>query len=417
MDQKSVELIERKIGYIFRNETLLEQAFTRSSYAHEHDDVQDNEVLEFIGDEALDFIVTKELIGSYSRWKNEVGYYRSPLDQGRLTELKKNCVDSSALSKCIGRLGLVQYLRMGNGDIAGHVELQQSVKEDLFEAIVGAVTLDSNWDLQAIRILVTVMQAGQTELTSNVYYREESLWKYNQKKNAYLQACEEKKSAEDLQQLKDEVEFLWGTVENEAEQDYDDAMSSLDPNGSDDVVAFVERPLDYVGMLQRYIQAYKADLPSYSYTQKSRNGALTFTCTCQFALTKEVVVFTYTASNQKQARQGAAQKGYQYCRDYFENVIGADIDEVEYSSNEGDAKKLLSQVTEDNAVSTLNRLYQLTWFDKPVYSFSSKQDENDALIWTCTCSFANGRSFNAQAPSKNAAKKKASFLAVKQAAE
>lgn len=90
MDQKSVELIERKIGYIFRNETLLEQAFTRSSYAHEHDDVQDNEVLEFIGDEALDFIVTKELIGSYSRWKNEVGYYRSPLDQGRLTELKKN---------------------------------------------------------------------------------------------------------------------------------------------------------------------------------------------------------------------------------------------------------------------------------------------------------------------------------------
>lgn len=417
MDPKSVEKIERTIGYIFRNEALLEQAFTRSSYAHEHDDAQDNEVLEFIGDEALDFIVAKELVGSYSHWKNKVGYYQSPFDQGRLTELKKSCVDSVALSKCIDRLGLAQYLRMGKGDIANHVESQQSVKEDLFEAIVGAATLDSDWDLQAIHTLVTVMQAGVTGFRTNVYYREESLWEYNQKKNAYLEACDEKKPAGNLLKLREEIDLFWDKVEDEAEQDCDDALSSVDPDNPDEPITLTERPVDYVGRLQRYLQAYKADLPNYSYIHENQNGVLSFTCSCQFALTKETVVFTYTASNQKQARQGAAQKGYKYCRNYFENVLGVDVDEMEYYNDEEETHKLVGEATEDNAVSTLNRLYQLARIGKPVYSFSSKQDENDILIWTCVCSVAGGGSCSATASNKNTAKKKAAFLAVKKAEE
>ncbi len=55
-----IYIIEEKIGYEFENKMLLQQAFTRRSYSNEHN-CEDNEVLEFIGDKVLDFIVVKIL--------------------------------------------------------------------------------------------------------------------------------------------------------------------------------------------------------------------------------------------------------------------------------------------------------------------------------------------------------------------
>ena len=418
MDQKSVEAIEKKIGYIFRNEILLEQAFTRSSYAHEHDGVRDNEVLEFIGDEALDFIVAKNFIGSYSGRRKKDGYYDFALNQGRLTELKKECVDSVILSKCIDDLGFAQYLRMGNSDVVGHVERQQSVKEDLFEAILGAVTLDSNWDLQAIHTAATMMQTGKTAFAGNVFYRQDSLWEYNQKKNDYLIALEENRPAEELGKMKEEVDYLWNKTQDEAEQDYEDIVGASDPtDDSDSPIDLEPRPLDYVGMLQRYVQTLNCDLPNYSYTHKTENGILSFTCICTFSIAKDNVSFSFSAKNQKLARQGAAQKGYSYCRDFYANVIGADILEIEQGNAEDKAKKLLQEAAEDNAVSILNELGQIVVFVEPTYNFSVEKDQQGSLIWTCTCSLNEKDVFSAQASNKNTAKRKAAFLAIQKVPE
>ena len=53
-----IRRIENTIGYSFRNKDLLQQAFVRTSYSQENGG-QNNEVLEFIGDKALDFTVIR----------------------------------------------------------------------------------------------------------------------------------------------------------------------------------------------------------------------------------------------------------------------------------------------------------------------------------------------------------------------
>ena len=54
-------------------------------------------------------------------------------------------------------LGFHNYLYMSEGDAKNTVQEQDSVKEDLFEAIIGAVTLDCNWDMAKITAVVKQM--------------------------------------------------------------------------------------------------------------------------------------------------------------------------------------------------------------------------------------------------------------------
>jgi len=413
MDQKIVVTIERKIGYIFRNEILLEQAFTRSSYAHEHQYACDNEVLEFIGDEALDYAVSKEIVSDYRHHKNEKGFYCPPTDVGILTDFKKECVDSAALSACIDHLELAQFLLMGNSDIANHVNEQQSVKEDLFEAILGAIVLDSDWDTRSISIAVRMMQSGVTSLyTGDYYFREETIWDYNQKKNQYLLAKDNGETGETLSQLKEEAELLWSQANDEAQQDADEVYAHYDSEKPGAVISFSKSPVDYVGLLQRYLQALKIDLPNYVYSNQHQADKSGFLCTCSFDFYKRHVVFSFLGRNQKEARQGAAQKGYLYCKDYLSYQFGVDIDDIEHTNNQETAKEVLALANEENAVSSLNQLFQITGIGKPSYDYVSEKDAEGKLVWTCTCHLGFHEPVSAKAFTKIEAKRKAAFLMI-----
>ena len=62
MDKKlGFEMVQGQIGYKFKNIDLLNQAFTRRSYTEENGG-ENNEILEFIGDKALDLAVVKVLV-------------------------------------------------------------------------------------------------------------------------------------------------------------------------------------------------------------------------------------------------------------------------------------------------------------------------------------------------------------------
>ena len=158
--------IEDTIGYEFDNRDLLQQAFVRRSYSAENGG-QNNEVLEFIGDKALDLAVIRLMMDrfgtitddkAYSEFKlRNPKYFQTKLSEGEFTDIKKDLVEKKALAKCIDSLGFNQYLIMGNGDINNNAQDSESVKEDLFEAIVGAVTIDSNWNLDIITDVVEAM--------------------------------------------------------------------------------------------------------------------------------------------------------------------------------------------------------------------------------------------------------------------
>ena len=167
------EAIENQIGYPFTNKKLLKQAFTRRSYSQEHGG-ENNEVLEFYGDKVLEFIVGR----LFSEWYGEIqesnrpqtrsgiyafnqlepnGQYHSDYNEGELTEFRKLLVSRQTLAQRIYDLDLESYLRLGKGDEKNGVRDKDSVKEDLFEAILGAVALDSKWDIKKMQDAVEVM--------------------------------------------------------------------------------------------------------------------------------------------------------------------------------------------------------------------------------------------------------------------
>lgn len=159
-DQETINDIQDKIEYTFDNQELLEQAFTRRSYSMENGG-EDNEVLEFIGDAALNLVAVKilrEEFGYFNNlWETYESTFSSDKDEGQLTEIKKRIVRKSTLANAIDDLGLQNYLIMGRGDSKKHVEQSNSTKEDLFEAIIGAIALETNWDINIIQKTVEHM--------------------------------------------------------------------------------------------------------------------------------------------------------------------------------------------------------------------------------------------------------------------
>lgn len=155
MKENIIKKIEGIVSYKFQNKKLLAQAFTRKSYAKEHPGALDNEVLEFIGDGVLSYSVLLHLIDSHTDKQNH-GLV-STKSESQLTELRKKLVQKSMLAKKMDELGIVEYLKVGKGDHQQKVITQESIKEDLFEAIIGAVAIDCNFNQKKIDTAVKVM--------------------------------------------------------------------------------------------------------------------------------------------------------------------------------------------------------------------------------------------------------------------
>ena len=69
--EKNIEAIEEIIGYVFRDKSLLRQAFTRASFCNENnyrqrEPYQSNEVLEFFGDSILSAAIVTLLMKDLS---------------------------------------------------------------------------------------------------------------------------------------------------------------------------------------------------------------------------------------------------------------------------------------------------------------------------------------------------------------
>lgn len=165
MENEAMTVIQRQLGYTFKNPELLNQALTRSSYAEENGG-EDNEVLEFIGDKVLDVLIVKILTEKFGHFAEQnkawtkiiyTGEFISDCKEGKLSEIKARLVNKRTLADKMDMLGFAKYLKMGQGDIKTNISAENSVKEDLFEAILGAIALDSNWNLTELQGVVEIM--------------------------------------------------------------------------------------------------------------------------------------------------------------------------------------------------------------------------------------------------------------------
>ena len=152
--------IEEKIGYAFKDKSLLKQAFTRESFCNEANrrervPYQSSEVLEFFGDSVLSAAIITSLIKAKSeRYKRGI---KTSLREGDFSNIRSKLADKKNLSENISRLGIEKYLIMGEGDTKLSIEREPSVKEDLFESIIGAIYIDSDFDMSMVINSVSTM--------------------------------------------------------------------------------------------------------------------------------------------------------------------------------------------------------------------------------------------------------------------
>lgn len=190
MDFKSnIKIIEGRIGYVFRDKSLLKQAFTRTSYCNEKnyggkECFSSNEVLEFFGDSVLSTaIVTLLLRKNTKRYEHGIS---TELTEGDFSNIRSKLSDKRNLSKSLAALGLQKYMLLGEGDEKMGINEEPSVMEDLFESIVGAIYIDSDMNIE------TVIGAVSNMLDVTAYAEgEPSMQSY---KNALQEWCADKKN-------------------------------------------------------------------------------------------------------------------------------------------------------------------------------------------------------------------------------
>ncbi|MCR5398147.1 MAG: ribonuclease III [Lachnospiraceae bacterium] len=135
---KDNSILEKKIGYEFKNKDLLITALTHSSFANEHNGSKningrhkDYERLEFLGDAVLEMISSDYL------------FHRNPdMPEGKLTKLRASMVCEPALARCARDLGLEQFILLGKGEENTGGRERDSIISDVMEALIGAVYLD-----------------------------------------------------------------------------------------------------------------------------------------------------------------------------------------------------------------------------------------------------------------------------------
>jgi len=131
----TLEALESRIGYQFRERALLERALSHRSWCAENGGHESNERLEFLGDSVLGVVVTDDVFRRFPH-----------LPEGQLSEVRAGVVNARALADVAAEIGLGACLRLGKGEDAGGGRAKQSILADAFEAVIAAVYLDGGLD-------------------------------------------------------------------------------------------------------------------------------------------------------------------------------------------------------------------------------------------------------------------------------
>ncbi len=140
-----------RVDLHFNEWLLLSRALTHRSYLNEHvEALEDNERLEFLGDAVLDFVVGAWLYNTCPE-----------MPEGDLTRLRSALVYTEQLAAFARQIELGKALRLGRGEAASGGRERSAILCDTFEALVGAVYLDSG--IEAVRTFIFPMLENAIE--------------------------------------------------------------------------------------------------------------------------------------------------------------------------------------------------------------------------------------------------------------
>ena len=360
------KMVQGQIGYEFKNLDLLKQAFTRRSYTEENGG-ENNEVLEFIGDKALDYAVVRILIQKYGHLangalvdgtnlygleqeikRNQNGFeeikknaFRCDYSEDDLTKIKSRMVNKKALARRMGELGFSEHLIMGKGDIQNSINKEDSVKEDLFEAIVGAVVIDCGWNQKVIQSVIEAMLVPEDFLSNNT-------------DTNYVRLIQE-----------------W----------------EMQKNGCIPWYKYKEASYELTWYMREENTIYQNFPLGYNYSKLKYH--------CYVKLLDSMPVFCGFGVSICEARMSACKLAYEYLEK--NDMLYSIVDEIENPNR-------------DDAINQLEILARRGYFSIPTYDFSQSYDNNGNPIWRCECHIEEQEDgFCETSSSKKDAKKGAAY--------
>lgn len=133
MDTILSKQLERELDIEWNDKSLLIQALTHSSYAHENKihGMNHNQRLEFLGDAVLELAVSDYLYRKYPDYP-----------EGMLTKVRAGVVCEPSLASVARELKLGTYLLIGKGEERSGGRERPSILADAMEALIGAVYMD-----------------------------------------------------------------------------------------------------------------------------------------------------------------------------------------------------------------------------------------------------------------------------------
>ena len=129
----TLRTLEERIGYEFRDEALLKQALTHSSFTNEQkiNKAKNYERLEFLGDAVLELVSSEFLFREHPE-----------VPEGELTKQRASMVCEPSLAFCARDLELGEFMRLGKGEESTGGRNRDSITSDAMEAVIGAIYLD-----------------------------------------------------------------------------------------------------------------------------------------------------------------------------------------------------------------------------------------------------------------------------------
>ena len=145
--QQQIDRICSHLGYQFSNRQLIEKALTHRSASNNH-----NERLEFLGDAVLGMVIAKALFAKFPK-----------VDEGQLSRMRSSLVKGKTLAVIAKEINLGDYIYLGEGELKSGGFRRASILADAFEAVIGAVYLDSGFD-QTSQLILKLYNERLTEL-------------------------------------------------------------------------------------------------------------------------------------------------------------------------------------------------------------------------------------------------------------
>lgn len=173
---------EEKLGYSFKDKSLLELALTHSSFANENKLKKNNERFEFLGDSVLGFVTAEYL---FTEFKNR--------PEGEMTKLRAAVVCEKSLFKFAEQIDLGKYILLGRGEDSTGGRNRPSVVSDAFEAIIAAIYIDGGMEAVKPYILRFIKDAvkRETSFKDNKSLLQEEIQKVKGNTLAYEEVGEE----------------------------------------------------------------------------------------------------------------------------------------------------------------------------------------------------------------------------------